>query len=144
LNLNCDFAFLERKKYIVTFCKILCVFYNCIKFDVLLGFRSKLNCVGFLFTNSKGLSLYSTYKKIQYFALFRLYQNISFSYKIYSFSKTRFFLIIQIFQVYWNYVKKNTKGFSMTAFMFDFAGGVFCITQELLDYFNGSIIFCDY
>jgi len=36
--------------------------------------------------------------------------------------------------IYWNYKRKSTKGFSMTAFMFDFAGGVLSIAQETIDY----------
>jgi len=36
--------------------------------------------------------------------------------------------------VYWNYKRKSTKGFSMTAFMFDFTGGVLSVSQEIIDY----------
>jgi len=36
--------------------------------------------------------------------------------------------------VYWNYKRKSTKGLSMAAFMFDFAGGVLSIAQETIDY----------
>lgn len=40
---------------------------------------------------------------------------------------------------YWNYVRKSTDGFSTNAFFFDFAGATFAISQEIIDYMDGTI-----
>jgi len=40
--------------------------------------------------------------------------------------------------VYWNYKRKSTQGFSIMAFLLDFAGGAFSVAQNLTDLYDGT------
>jgi len=39
---------------------------------------------------------------------------------------------------YWNYIRKSTQGFSGAAFFFDMTGASFAISQEVIDYIDGT------